>query len=195
MKEPGTTNTAYQLVHGIDRTLESGSSFIARYSIVTLIHGFMRAGDPAKADPLKLPPRVEMLGPTAVTNLDDPRDIWITWNSAWQRWDGQAYSRTQSAPLPDTEADIEYRLIYSADNGQTWRHCKNRTLATPGVRATNPVLYLDDLVTNGGGGAFAPTGTRAARTSSEWSATARTRHSTCPTTKKRSSSIGEHHAS
>ena len=63
---PSATSTGYQMVHGIDRTLESGSAFIARYSMATLVHGYFRASDPGLTTPMTVSPRVDIRTPTAV---------------------------------------------------------------------------------------------------------------------------------
>ncbi len=141
---PTGTRTGYQLVHGIDRTLASGSAFIARYSIATLVHGYFRAGDPARTRPMALSARVQVLAPTAVTQLVDPATITVQWRTAWQRWDGKDYSRTQSSPLSEPENNLEYRLIYSPDSGTTWFHCADGSPAVPGKRPTAGGLLATD---------------------------------------------------
>src|SRR5438874_146639 len=43
--EPGASpHAAFVVVNGIDRTTGSGSAFIARYSLLTLVHSFFAAG-------------------------------------------------------------------------------------------------------------------------------------------------------
>ncbi len=141
---PDASRTGYQLVHGIDRTLESGSAFIARYSIATLVHGYFRAGDPGLTTPLALSPRVDIRAPTAISDLSDPTSITITWRTAWQRWDGIDYSRTQSSAITESESALEYRLIYSEDGGDNWKHMQDDSAAIPGRRPADTSLLLTD---------------------------------------------------
>ena len=141
---PGGTKSGFQLVHGIDRTLESGSAFIARYSIATLIHGYFRGSDPGLARPLSLLPRLDIRDPTAISDLANPATITIKWRTEWLRWDGLDYSRTQSAVPSEPESSLEYRLLYSDDSGNTWRHMQDNSPAVAGRRPSNASLLLAD---------------------------------------------------
>ena len=130
---PPVGSSAYVVVNGIDRTTESGSAFIGRYAMLTLVHGFLSAGDPALPQPIAMRPRVQITAPTATTELVDPATITITWNTAWRRWDGLPYTASYPVGFAPTESTVEYVLLYSLDNGATWRHMVDGSDATPGV--------------------------------------------------------------
>jgi hypothetical protein len=145
---PGIARSSFVVVSGLDRTTESGSSFIARFAMLTLIHGFLSAGDPALPAPIGLPPRIVIASPTSTTEIMDPTTINVTWHSEWRRWDGLPYTTT--FPLTYTRADsnVQYVLMYTADNGVTWRHMQDDSIATPGTLPA-PALRLNDTVPGG----------------------------------------------
>lgn len=129
----GVPHSAFVVVSGIDRTTESGSSFIARFAMLTLIHGFLSAGDPALPAPIGLPPRVVITSPTATTEINGPSSIDLTWHTEWRRWDGIPYTTRFPAGYTQPDSGLEYVLLYSADNGVTWRHMQDDSVATLGV--------------------------------------------------------------
>jgi Tfp pilus assembly protein PilV len=148
LSTPSIARHAYIVVSGIDRTTESGSSFIARFAMLTLIHGLLSAGDPALPAPIGLPPRIIITSPTAITELTNPAQIAVTWHTEWRRWDGLAYTTTFPANYSRAESNVQYVLIYSSDNGVTWRHMQDDSAATPGVLPAAG-LRLNDLVAGG----------------------------------------------
>jgi Tfp pilus assembly protein PilV len=145
---PSIPRSAYIVVSGIDRTTESGSSFIARFAMLTLIHGLLSAGDPALPTPIGLPPRIVITAPTAITELTDPSQIAVHWHTEWRRWDGLSYTTTFPPTYTRPESNITYVLIYSADNGATWKHLQDNSPATPGVLPA-PALCVADAVPGG----------------------------------------------
>lgn len=145
---PGLPHSAFVVVSGIDKTTESGSSFIARFAMLTLIHGLLSAGDPALPAPIGLPPRIVILAPTAITELADPVSINVTWHTEWRRWDGLAYTTTFPNGYVRSDSNVQYVLIYSADNGATWKHVQDNSAAIPGVLPAAG-LRVNDLVDGG----------------------------------------------
>ena len=82
----------------------SGSAFIARYSLITLVHGFLAAGVPAAPAASSSCPRVQ------ISRADDrdrarrtrPRST-CAGRREWKRWDGQPYTtvlRRSASPRP-----------------------------------------------------------------------------------------------
>lgn len=129
----GIPRSGFVVVSGIDRTTESGSSFIARFAMLTLIHGLLSAGDPALPTPISLPPRLVITSPTAISEIIDPASITLTWHTEWRRWDGIKYTSTFPVGYAPSEAGLQYVLMYSTNNGVTWRHMQDDSIATPGV--------------------------------------------------------------
>jgi hypothetical protein len=139
------TASAFVVVNGIDRTVESGSNFIAKYAVLSLVHSFFEAGNTAVAHRIQQPPRVEIVQPTDITELVDPNEIDITVATTWKRWDGLPYTATNS--VTESEAELDYVLTYSNDGGVTWRHDLDNPPATPGERPANPLLLVPDAAT------------------------------------------------
>src|SRR5262249_5556786 len=142
LTDPANTASAYIVVNGIDRTVESGSNFIAKFSMLALVHSFFEAGTTTLARRIEQPPRVEIVSPTDITELVDPTDIQATVDVSWTRWDGVPY--TSTGTFAESEALLDYVLMYSNDGGATWRYCRDNSPATPGVRPTNATLLVAD---------------------------------------------------
>jgi hypothetical protein len=133
LREPGGARGAYVVVNGIDKTLESGSAFISRYSMLTLIHSFFAAGLPATPNRIKQLPRLQVRNPTLVTELEDPVTIPVRWSTEWRRWDGNQYTSNYPVVFAENEAELVYVLMYSADGGATWKNMRDESPAEPGV--------------------------------------------------------------
>jgi hypothetical protein len=116
--------------------------------MLTLIHGLLSAGDPALPAPIGLPPRIVITSPTAITELQAPTTINVTWHTEWRRWDGLAYTTTFPSTYTRPDTSMQYVLIYSADNGVTWKHMQDDSPATPGVLPV-AALCRNDLVAGG----------------------------------------------
>ncbi|MDQ7780240.1 MAG: hypothetical protein RDV41_11135, partial [Planctomycetota bacterium] len=129
--------------NGISQTIETGSPFIARYCLVSLIYAFMRAGGDAVPN-FSIPqlPRVRLTYPTDATELTDPVVIDITWDKAWLRWDGGAYS-TFDAYTETAATPVFFVVMYSDDCGSTWKHIQDDSPATPGTRPTSDDYKID----------------------------------------------------
>lgn len=152
LQEPGPApRGGFIVVNGLDRTMESGTSMIARYSLLSLIHGFFEAGVPGTENRIQQIPRVEILSPTLTTEIMDPDSITLKWKAEWLRWDGQPYTASYNASFSEDEDEFAYVLMYSRDNGKTWLNLLTDEAAEPGrlpwIEGTgpDPRLTLDDL--------------------------------------------------
>ncbi len=133
LQEPGPNpRGGYIVVNGIDRTTESGSAFIARYSMLSLTHSFFAGGAPGGANRIKQLPRLQIQNPTIITEIQSPTQLTVQWSTEWARWDGQAYTASYPVGFTEDETDMVYVPMYSTDTGKTWRHMMDDTLATPG---------------------------------------------------------------
>ncbi len=148
LAEPGGQN-AFIAVNGIDRTVETGSAFIATFSSLTLIHTFLSAGLPGTPSRVMQLPQLVIDSPNDATELRNPAVIQVMWGTHWARWDGKPYTpgylndpgrpdplfgdpRYTVAEIPETDVNLRYALLYSADNGQSWQHMIDNSPATPG---------------------------------------------------------------
>ena len=132
-----SNNVEFVVVNGIARTASTGSNFIAYWSLLSLIHSFFEAGRynsaNAYANHVEQVPVVTITSPDYTTNLSSPTSITVIWSRAFTRWDGVPY--TSSFPANYTETTpLSYTVMYSADNGATWKYMQDDTAATPGVR-------------------------------------------------------------
>ncbi len=133
LTEPGASPKAgFIVVNGIDKTTGSGSAFIARYSLVTLVHSFFAAGVSGTGR-IKQLPRLQIMSPTIVTELNNPATIPVIWKTEWKRWDGKPYTTAYAGTFTEPESDLVYMVMYSKDGGQTWLNVKTNAPETPGT--------------------------------------------------------------
>ena len=133
-----SNNVQFVVVNGISMTGESGTSFIANWSLLTLVQGFLAAGrhTPAAYHVEQLP-RISITSPNATTNLRNPSSISVGWSREWLRWDGQSYTTAYASGYSET-SPLSYAVMYSDDNGASWKYMQDNSAATPGTRPTNP---------------------------------------------------------
>ncbi len=128
----GNTHGGYVVVNGIAQTIETGSAFMARYSLVTLIHSFLTSGKTGNPSRIKQLPRVSIESPTLLTEIDSPATIDVMWSTEWKRWDGRKYTESYADTFTQDESNICYLLLYSPDNGTTWRNMLTGDYELPG---------------------------------------------------------------
>jgi len=141
---PGNTSAAYVVVNGIDNTVAQGTTFIAKFAVLSLVHSFFEAGSTTNS--LRIPqlPRFEIESPTDITEIVGPSFIQIQYAISWKRWDGLPYTATGS--FAEDELQLEYVPMYSRDGGRTFRHIQDDTEATPGIRPAAAYLVPDSGV-------------------------------------------------
>ncbi len=139
--DPGNTSAAYVVVNGISNAVDNGTTFIAKFSVLSLVHSFFEAG--STTNTLRIPqlPRMEIQSPTDITELIDPSTIDVQYGVSWTRWDGIPYAVTGS--YSESEAQLEYVLMYSNDGGATWLFMQDDSPATPGQRPSSTYLVPD----------------------------------------------------
>lgn len=140
LTNPGATSAGYIVVNGIDKAVESGTTFIAKWAVLSLAHSFFEAGDTTNT--LRIPQlaRVEIESPTDITELNNPSSIDVLFSTEWTRWDGLPY--TQTGTFAEDESLLEYQILYSRDNGTTWLHVQDDEAALIGVKSDDP-LHLE----------------------------------------------------
>ncbi|MHC5063375.1 MAG: type IV pilus modification PilV family protein [Planctomycetota bacterium] len=138
------SDSAYVVVNGIAQTTTTGSSFIAKYCLLTLFQSFFEAGDAGMTFRIQQPVRVEITGPTEITELLDPTTIDIQFQTSWLRWDNQPYTSSTPVGFTENEAEIDYVVMYSRDVGETWQYMQDDSPAEIGLRPTNPAYLVAD---------------------------------------------------
>jgi len=139
--DPGNTSAAYVVVNGISNAVDNGTTFIAKFSVLSLVHSFFEAG--STTNTLRIPqlPRLEIQSPTDITELIDPTTIDVQFDVDWTRWDGIPYAATGT--YSENEALLEYVLMYSNDGGTTWLFMQDDSPATPGQRPASAYVVAD----------------------------------------------------
>ena len=140
--DPTGTQAAYVNVNGISNAVDNGTTFIAQYTVLALVHSFLEAGSTTNTLRIQQQPRIEIQSPTDITELDDPAVLSVQFGVGWARWDGLPY--TETGTFSEDESDLEYVLMYSRDAGETWLHVLDDSPATPGERPDDPSVVTAD---------------------------------------------------
>ncbi|MHC4811494.1 MAG: hypothetical protein ACYTFN_00260, partial [Planctomycetota bacterium] len=145
LMSPDSSASAYVVVNGLAQTTQLGTGTLAKYSMLTLIHSYFESGDTSLANRIQMMPRVELVSPTEITEVVNPLTIDLTFDIQWQRWDGLKYTESTPDTFAEADGDIDYFLMYSKDNGQTWLSVLDDSVVEPNVRPTNDALLLSDF--------------------------------------------------
>jgi len=142
LTNPGETSAGYIVVNGISAAVSSGTTFIAKWAVLSLAHSFFEAGDSSNS--LRIPQlaRVEIESPTEITELNNPEEIEVLFKTEWARWDGLPY--TETGTFVEDESLLNYQILYSRDNGDTWLHVQDDSPAKVGVLSTDPFHIEQD---------------------------------------------------
>jgi len=108
------------------------------------LRSFHRGGEPSVTGRITQVPLVEIVEPFDGTALSDPASILLRWKTTFSRFDGQAYTSSYPPGFEEPEADLEYSVLYSRDEGATWRYALNSQPAQAGQRPSSGALLLDD---------------------------------------------------
>ena len=133
LEMPDASSAALIIVNGLAQTTTTGTSVIAKFCLLSMMQSFFEMGETGLTHRIAQPPRVEILSPTEITEVVNPTSVTVQWRTAWVRWDGQPYTNLTASTFTESEADIEYVLMYSRDNGSTWQYVRDDTPAEPGV--------------------------------------------------------------
>jgi hypothetical protein len=148
LRDPTSNKTAFVVVNGLSPVGATGQNYIARWSFLTLIHSYFHAGlypwggpnPPATevgcaACPnfrVRQLPRVAITFPGINDDLNNPPDVNITWSLTWRRWDNNRYTPNYAAGFTEAEP-VQYQVMYSDDNGLTWKWCDTSIPGTPSL--------------------------------------------------------------
>jgi prepilin-type N-terminal cleavage/methylation domain-containing protein len=144
VREPLSNNVSFVIDNGLSPAGTSGQAFIARWSFLTLIHGFLTGGlysdagcgTPCNTQFIHQVPRVNITYPSVTDDLLDKDYLDITWNTTWKRWDGSDYTPSYTSATYTDGVGFNYFGMYSIDNGKTWRYMNTDNPATPGKPGT-----------------------------------------------------------
>lgn len=126
--------TAFFTILGLSPQTNFGASQIARLCLVSMIRGFMDAGEPVPGPDLIVQlPRIEFTAPDPTDEFINPGTIDFDWNLEWRRWDGEPYTENYLATYTSAAA-VSYVFKYSDDNGINWYFADDNTATTAGER-------------------------------------------------------------
>ncbi|MCK5942529.1 MAG: hypothetical protein KAI24_11200, partial [Planctomycetes bacterium] len=145
LTNPGGTSAGYIVVNGIDKAVTSGTTFIAKWAVLSLVHSYLEAGDTGNTLRIKQLPRVEIQSPTDITELNNPASIDVLYGISWTRWDGEPYTATGT--FSEDESELDYVIMYSNDNGTNYYYVQDDTLATPGQLPEDSLHIESDVIT------------------------------------------------
>ena len=121
---------------------------MAYWSLLSLVHSFFESGRynaaNSYANHIEQVPRIVITSPDYTTNLSNPSSITIGWTRSWLRWDGDPYSSSFPNGYSESTA-LSYTVMYSADNGSTWKYMQNDSAATPGVRPSSSAVLISTV--------------------------------------------------
>jgi hypothetical protein len=137
LTNPSGTSAGYIVVNGISAAVSSGTTFIAKWAVLSLAHSFFEVGDISNT--LRIPQlaRVEIESPTEITELNNPEEITVLFTTEWTRWDGLPY--TETGTFSEDESLLNYQILYSRDNGTSWLHVQDNSPAKIGELSTDPL--------------------------------------------------------
>jgi len=157
--DPLTKRKAWIVVNGLSPSGDSGTNFMARWSVLSLIHSYLYGGvctsTSVTANSIActtddVAQRVTQLPRVSITHpapsdvpLTNPDHVDVIFTSEWKRWDENEYTPEYDNTWTGETAALQYQFLYSADNGVTWKYgCGAAGTATPGVRlaAADPHL-------------------------------------------------------
>ncbi len=128
---------------------EQSSRDIAHQSLLLGLRALHTAGKPKLAARVPQLPRLTITDPVAGALAANPLSMTVRWSTEWLRYDGDAYTEAHGAPSDGDESDLLYRVLWSIDQGLTWRSAINGEAA---VRDERPRDGEDRLVDGGEGG-------------------------------------------
>ena len=147
LANPANTAAGFIVVNGIANTIETGSSFLAKWCLLSMFQSYFELGDTTLTHRIKQPPRVEIVSPTEISEILSPTSIDIQLALEWVRWDRLPYTKTTPATFAEDESEIDYVIYYSPDNGVTWRYIQDDSVAVTGYKPVDPGHIVADAGT------------------------------------------------
>lgn len=148
VREGSTQNAMFVVANGLSPTGAAGTEYLARWAFLSLIQSYFEAGafNGGSGPAASQLPRVVITDPNLNTNLaPDTSSVRVQWTIDWRRWDGRTYTVAYAANSFAIGAANSYYIMYSTDNGVSWRYVQNNATAIPGVKSTNNAHRITNL--------------------------------------------------
>lgn len=126
----GMNQSSYIMVNGLSPAGVEGTNLMARFSVISTLHGFFEAGLSSTNRIVQLP-RLYITKPDPSDLLENPGSIEIEWSGDWKKWNGEKFTSSYSDSFSESET-LSYVILYSDDGGSTWKNVKDNSAATLG---------------------------------------------------------------
>jgi hypothetical protein len=114
------SNAAYFVINGLSPAGDTGTAYIGRYAVLTLLQGFLLGGsNPHEEFRIPQLPLVRIVTPKESADFVEIEAIALKWDLDWLRWDYQPYNVKMTGNESERTALI-YVVKYSPDEGRTW---------------------------------------------------------------------------
>ncbi|MCC6785361.1 MAG: hypothetical protein IT457_21100 [Planctomycetes bacterium] len=140
---PGGNERAYLALIGDTPTGSLEQSRLPRAALLYALHGLWVASNPAFDNDVVAVPRVLLIGPEQGAVLADPSVVHLRWRTIGERWDGSRYTLAHPEAMAADAPNLRYRILYSTDNGVTWRELEEGTTTDPHARPSMESLQPD----------------------------------------------------
>lgn len=147
VEAPSLPQTAFFTVLGLSPATDAEHQTVGIASLMLGLRTFLRGGEPSVVGRIPQLPLVEVIEPVESAVLSNPSSMLLRWKTTFLRFDGQAYTTGYPAGFGEPESDLRYSVLYSLDEGETWRYVANAQLAVPERRPSEPSLLLPDAAT------------------------------------------------
>lgn len=144
LHDPSQARSSYFAMNGLSPVGIAGTAFMARYASISLMQGFMAAGESRRVNRVPQLPRITISSPSEDEELIDPTTIHVKWDVAWRRWDGQPYTAHYKDEFVEN-TPLTFGVKFSTDGGVHWKLARNGLEVPAGERPP-----LDELVGPGG---------------------------------------------
>lgn len=106
------------------------------------------AGLPGLPGRLTEVPQLSLIEPPASFTAYDPTALTLRWQLAFTRYDGEPYTAAHDPSFRESERNLVYRVLYSADAGNSWSSVLTGQPTAPGVFPAD----LNDSIADAGEG-------------------------------------------
>ena len=134
VRDGGGDRSAFFVMNGLSPAGVAGTAFMGRYAAITLMQGFMTAGEgAARGSRVSQLPRIEITSPSEDEELIDPTKITVRWNVAWKRWDGEPYTPYYGKDFTEN-TPLGFSVKFSTDGGLHWKLARTGAEVGAGIR-------------------------------------------------------------
>jgi hypothetical protein len=144
LADPVAERAGWIVINGLAANTASGSDLLGKFCLLSMVQSYFELGDTSLPHRIPQPPRVEIISPTEITELRDPSTITVLIRTEWHRWDKLRYTTTTPWSFAEDERWIDYVVMYSPDNGVSWRNVLDDSPVVPGEKPEDPLQVIND---------------------------------------------------